>query len=59
MWAEAHHRGTSLGYLPPLRKSSASLESVGWEVLGDQWHPTSHRSTAQQGTKGVPTDCVW
>ena len=31
-------RGTSLGYLPLLGKSSASLGRVEWEVLGDQWH---------------------
>ena len=30
-------RGTSLGSLPPLGKPSASLERLGWEVLGDQW----------------------
>ena len=29
-------RGTSLACLPSLGKSSASLGSVGWEVLGDQ-----------------------
>ena len=30
-------RGTSLGYLPPLVKCSASGARVGWEVLCDQW----------------------
>ena len=31
-------KGTYLGYLPPLGKSSASLRRVMWEVLGDQWY---------------------
>ena len=29
-------RGTSIVYSPPLGKFSASLERVGWLVLGDQ-----------------------
>ena len=29
-------RGITLGYLPPLGKSSALLGRVGWEVIGDQ-----------------------
>ena len=38
-------RGTSLGYLPPLGKSSASLGGVGREALGDQWcGMASHKS---------------
>ena len=36
-------RGTSLGYLPPLGKSSPSLGRVGWEVLGDQWSGMTSR----------------
>ena len=30
-------RDTSLGHLPPLGISSASLGRVGWEVFGKQW----------------------
>ena len=37
-------RGTSLGYLPLLGISTASLEKVEWEVLGEQWScMMSHR----------------
>ena len=41
MWG----RGTSLGYLVPLGKSSASLGKSGWKTLGDQWRGmASHKS---------------
>ena len=46
-------RGTFLGYLSPLMKSSAPLGTVGWEVLGDLWHdivsPESHRHCTVRG----------
>ena len=45
-------RETSLGYLPFLGKSSASLGKVVWEALADQWygrHPVSHTKSAQWG----------
>ena len=33
-------RGTCLEWLPPPKKSSASMgnNKDGWEALGDQWH---------------------
>ena len=37
-------RNTSSGYLPSLRKSSASLGRVGWEVLGDKWRGMSFQN---------------
>ena len=40
-------RATWVTYLPPLRKSSTFLVRIGWETLGDQWGPISHKSTVQ------------
>ena len=46
-------RGTSLGYLPPLGKSSAFLGRTEWEALGDQWRGMasfkSHRGCTVRG----------
>ena len=46
-------RGTSLGYLPALDKSSASLEMVGWETLADQWCGIASRKS----DKGFTVRC--
>ena len=47
-------RVTSLGYLPPLGKSSASLGRVGWEALGEQWcGMASHKSHTRAALWGV------
>ena len=48
-------RGTCLEWLPPPKKSSASLgnNKGGWVALGDQWHGMvsckSHTSAGQSG----------
>ena len=42
--------GTSLGYLSPLGKSSASIGRVWWEVLGDKWHGMVSRKSRKYFT---------
>ena len=47
-------RDTSLGCLPLLGKSSASLGMVGWEALGEQWHDMASQKSHKCCTVMVP-----
>ena len=50
-------RGTSLGYLPPLWKSSTSLGRVAWEMRvvtsGVAWYPVITKNEMRVVTSGA------